>query len=186
MDDKGIIQLFFDRNEKAIEEASAKYGSYCRTVAENILSSCEDAEECVNDALLKAWNAIPPAKPAVLRTFLGRIIRNTALDIYKKKNAEKRGSGQFAAVLDELAECVSGGSEPEKEIDKAELTAAINSFLATLPEDKCALFVRRYWFAESVSELAKKSGMSENNVSVSLSRIRGKLHDYLIERGFEL
>ena len=186
MDDKGIIQLFFDRNEKAIEEASAKYGSYCRTVAENILSSCEDAEECVNDALFKAWNAIPPAKPAVLRTFLGRIIRNTALDIYKKKNAEKRGSGQFAAVLDELAECVSGGSEPEKEIDKAELTAAINFFLATLPEDKCALFVRRYWFAESVSELAKKSGMSENNVSVSLSRIRGKLHDYLIERGFEL
>ena len=186
MDDKGIIQLFFDRNEKAIEEASAKYGSYCRTVAENILASCEDAEECVNDALLKAWNAIPPAKPAVLRTFLGRITRNTALDIYKKKNAEKRGSGQFAAVLDELAECVSGGSEPEKEIDKAELSAAINSFLATLPEDKCALFVRRYWFAESVSELAKKSGMSENNVSVSLSRIRGKLHDYLIERGFEL
>ena len=114
MDDKSIIQLYFDRNEKAIEEAAAKYGSYCCAVAENILASREDAEECVNDALLKAWNAIPPAKPAVLRTFLGRITRNTALDLYKKKTAEKRGGGQFAAVLGELAECVSGGSEPEK------------------------------------------------------------------------
>lgn len=186
MDDKSIIQLFFDRNEKAIEEAAAKYGSYCRTVAENILASREDAEECVNDALLKAWNAIPPAKPAVLRTFLGRITRNTALDLYKKKTAEKRGGGQFAAVLDELAECVSGGSEPEKEIDKAELTAAINTFLGTLSEDKCALFVRRYWFADSVSDIAQRYGMSENNVSVNLSRIRANLHDYLIERGFKL
>ena len=186
MEDKEIIHLYFARNEKAINATSEKYGSYCHTIARNILNNWEDAEDCVNDTYLKTWEAIPPNRPLVLRTFLGKITRNIAFDLYKKMTAEKRGNGQIAIVLDELAECVSGGNEPEKEFDKKELLNAINSFMESLPKEKCALFVRRYWYAESVSDIAKRYGMSQTNVSVSLNRLRKKLHDYLIERGFEL
>ena len=186
IDDNTIIQMFFDRNENAIKATSEKYGAYCHTIAGNILGNHEDVEECVNDTYLKTWDAIPPSRPSVFRTFLGKITRNTAFDIYKKQNADKRGNGQVAEVLDELAECVSGGNEPEKEYDRKELTANINSFLGTLSKEKCAIFVRRYWYAESVSDMAKRFGKSEGSLSVSLNRLRKDLHAYLTERGFEL
>lgn len=186
MDDKEILELYFARNEAAVKVTSEKYGKYCYIIAMNILGNKEDAEECVNDTYIKAWNSIPPNRPEILKTFLGKITRNLAFDLYKKMNAKKRGNGQISAIFDELAECVSGGGEPDNELYKKELINAINSFLGTLSEEKCSLFVRRYWYAESISDIAKRYGMSENNVSVNLNRIRKKLHDYLIERRFEL
>ena len=186
MDDKQIIQLFFDRNEKAIEATADKYGNYCNSIAFNILSNSEDAEECVNDTYVKAWNSIPPSKPSELRTFLGKITRNLAFDVYKKKKTEKRGGGQIDVLLDELAECIPGGNEPDKEYDKKELQNDINDFLGCIDKEKSALFVRRYWYSESITKIADRYHMSENRVSVTLNRIRKKLHNYLAERGYDV
>lgn len=186
IDDNKIIQLYLDRNENAIKATSEKYGKYCNSIAINILENKEDAEECVSDAYFKVWNSIPPSRPSVFRTFLGRITRNAAFDLYKKVNAEKRGKGYLAIVLDEFEEFVSGGCEPEQEYDKKECINAINSFLGTLSDEKCAFFVRRYWYVETITDIAKRYGKSENYVSVTLNRIRKKLHDYLAERGFTL
>lgn len=186
IEDEKIIQLYFDRNEKAIQATADKYGHYCNSIAYQILNNREDAEECVTDTYLKVWNSIPPNKPSVLRLFLGKITRNRAFDIYKKNTAEKRGGGEVAIVLDELAECVVGGSEPDKEFNRKQMQDAINSFLGTLSKERCAIFVRRYWYAESISEISKRYSMSENYVSVNLYRLRKKLYDYLIEGGFEL
>lgn len=186
IEDEEIIQLYFERNEKAIQATADKFGHYCNSIAYHILNNWEDTEECVADTYLKAWNSIPPNRPSVLRLFLGKITRNKAFDIYKKMNADKRGGGEFTIILDELTECVSGGSEPDKELDRKQMLDAINSFLRTLSKEKCAFFVRRYWYAESISEIAKRYSRSENYVSVSLYRLRKKLHDNLIERGFEL
>lgn len=186
IEDNVIIQLYFDRDENAIKATSEKYGKYCSSIAINILGNKEDAEECVNDTYLKTWNTIPPNRPSVLRTFLGKITRNLAFDLYKKMNAEKRGSGNITVVLDELGECVSGGCDPEQEYDKKECINSINTFLGTLSEEKCAFFVSRYWYAETIYDIAKRYGKSENYVSVSLNRIRKKLHEHLVERGFEV
>lgn len=186
MEDNEIIQLYLDRNEQAITETAAKYGNYCSSIAKNILKNWEDAEECVNDTYLKAWNVIPPNRPTMFKAFLGRITRNLSFNLYKKMNADKRGNGQIAVVLDELAECVSGSSDPYREFDKTELLNAINTFLEKLPQDKRIMFVCRYWYSDSVTDIAKRCGMSENSVSVSLNRLRKRLHNYLLERGFEL
>jgi len=185
MEDSEIIRLYFERDEGAIEATAQKYGAYCETIAVNILENREDAEECVNDAYLKTWNTIPPKRPAVLRTFLGKIVRNTAFDRYRRKNAGKRGAGEVSAVLEELEECVSGGTEPECELNRKELQAALNAFLETLPKEKCAMFVRRYWYSEPVAEIAKRYGMRENAVSVTLNRLRKSLREYLEERGLD-
>lgn len=186
MEDNQIIDLYFNRNEQAIAETSAKYGNYCSSIAKNILNNWEDAEECVNDTYLKAWEVIPPTRPTVFKAFLGRITRNLSFNLYKKMNADKRGNGQIAVVLDELAECVSGNSDPYEEYDGKVLLDAINAFLEKLPQDKRIMFVCRYWYSDSVTDIAKRCGVSENTVSVALNRLRKRLHDYLLERGFEL
>ncbi len=186
MEDAKIVQLYWDRDEQAIPATSDKYGSYCASIARNILGNAEDAEECVNDTYLHAWNAMPPHRPKMLSTFLGKLTRNLSLNRCRHNDAEKRGGGQSAAVLDELAELVSGGGEPEQEIDRRELLEAINVFLDELPRDKRRIFVCRYWYFDSVSEIAARFGLTENRVSVTLSRLRRKLHDYLSERGFML
>lgn len=186
MEDNDIIQLFFDRDEQALAETSAKYGNYCSSIARNILKNLEDAEECVNDTYLKVWNVIPPTRPTIFKAFIGRITRNISFNLYKKTNADKRGNGQIALILDELAECVSNGPDPYQKIEKDELLKNINSFLEKLPQDKRIMFVRRYWYSDSVTDIAKRCGVSENSVSVSLNRLRKRLHNYLIERGFEL
>lgn len=186
MEDNDIIQLFFDRDENAIKETSVKYGNYCSSIARNILKNWEDAEECVNDTYLKAWNVIPPNRPTMFKAFLGRITRNISFNLYKKMNADKRGSGQILFILDELAECVSDGKDPYKELEKEEIIKAINSFLEKLPQEKRIMFVRRYWYSDSVVDIAKRCGVSENSVSVNLNRLRKRLHNYLYERGFEL
>ncbi|MDO5155962.1 MAG: sigma-70 family RNA polymerase sigma factor [Eubacteriales bacterium] len=186
IEDDDIIELLFDREQNALEFISQKYNNYCTAIANNILNNKEDVEECVNDTYLKIWNSIPPNRPEVLRTFIGRITRNQAFDLYKKMNAQKRGKGQIAMVLDELEECIAGDNNPEKILDQKQLLEAINSFLGTLSKEKCALFVRRYWYSDNIAEIASRYGMSENHVSVSLNRLRKKLRAYLIERGFEL
>lgn len=186
MNDQKIIKLYFDRNEQAIKETANKYGNYCTTIARNILGNEEDVKECINDTYLRAWNSIPPNKPTILQAFLGKITRNLSLNRYKHNNAIKRGSNEVPLVLDEIAELVSGTESVEATIDYKELVNAINSFLEELPNDKKNIFVSRYWYFNSIAEIAKCYGMTQNNVSVTLNRLRLKLHNYLLERGFWL
>lgn len=186
MEDEKIISLYWARDEQAISATSEKYGSYCASIAENILSSKEDAEECVSDTYLNAWNNIPPCRPGNLRTFLGKIVRNLSIDRYRYNNAEKRGRGEAAAVFDEMAEMVSAGEEPEERVNHRELVKTIGDFLGSLPPEKRKIMVCRYWYFDSVSDIARRFGKSENSVSVTLNRLRKQLRVYLAERGFEI
>ncbi len=186
MDDEKIIQLYWDRDEQAIPVTDIKYGAYCTSIAKNILGSNEDAEECVNDTYLNAWNAMPPHRPAVLSAFLGKITRNISLNRYKYNTAEKRGGGQCNLVFEELSDFISDKDNVEQEIDRKELINTINEFLAALPQNNRNIFVCRYWYFDSISEIGKHFHMTENNVSVTLSRMRLKLRNYLSERGYEL
>ena len=185
MDDAKIVQMYFDRDEQAIPATANKYGNYCVSVAKNILGNHEDAEECVNDTYLNAWNAIPPHRPQMLSAFLGKIVRNLAFNRYKHNTADKRGGGEIGAVLDELAGCVSGNEDTERAYEYKELVAAINDFLSTLTTRKRNIFVCRYWYTDSVSDIAARYNMSCAAVSMELNRLRTKLHNYLIERGYE-
>ena len=186
MEDSQIVQLYWDRNQNAINETAIKYGKYCTTIAKNILVSHEDAEECVNDTYMNAWNSIPPERPKVLRAFLGKITRNLAFNKYKHEHAGKRGGGEMSVVLDELAECISGRDSVEDEVVSKELAKEIENFLASLSETKRRIFVCRYWYADSVAKIAKQYGMKENAVSMMLSRLRKGLQTYLEERGSQL
>lgn len=186
MDDAKIVQLYWDRDEQAIPATSEKYEVYCTSIAKNILGNLEDAEECVNDTYLQAWNSMPPHKPNILSTFLGKITRNLSFNRYKYNTAEKRGGGELPAVLDELSEIVSGCDDVENEYSITELTNAIDTFLNTLSQEKRNIFVCRYWYTDSISEIAVRYGIKEGTVSMTLNRIRQKLHIYLSERGFDL
>ena len=186
MEDKQIVQLFWDRNEQAIEESSMKYGNYCRRIARNILQSEEDVKECVNDTWLNAWNAIPPHRPSLLSTFLGKLTRNLSLKRYQKNTREKRGGHNIDLVWDELEEIVSGKDDPALMAEEKELKEAINQFLRELPKEKRIIFLQRYWYAFSIAEISARTGMSKNNVSVSLSRLRDKLKAFLYERGYDI
>lgn len=186
MQDKDIVQLFWDRNEKAIAETSNKYGRYCTSIAMNILGSHEYAEECVNDTYLKAWNTIPPKKPGMLSTFLGKIVRNLSFNKYKSIHAKKRGSHEVTLILDELGEIVSGKESVEDIVTRNELIIAIDEFILSLSKEKRYMFIRRYWYSDSISAIADRCGRSDNAVSVELVRIRKKLRDHLTERGYDL
>ena len=181
--DSEIIDLFYMRSEQAIIELSVKYGNVCNKVAKNILNNILDAEECVNDAYLGAWNTIPPQNPNPLLTYICRIVRNLSIKKYHANTSVKRNSF-YDAALDELEECVSSSESVEAEISAKELTRQIDYFLDTLDAESRILFVRRYWYAYSISELAKQFGLKSNTVSVRLSRIRDKLRDYLKGEGF--
>lgn len=174
---------FRDHGRRATSE---KYGHYCTAIAKNILNNEEDAEECVNDTYLNAWNAMPTHWPGQLAAFLGKITRNLAFNKYKRSHAEKRGGGEIALVLDELADCVSDADNVEQIIDRQERAKAVNSFVKSLPAEKRNLFVRRYWYADSVSDIASGYGMLQGTVSKTLERTRKQLKAYLAERGFEL
>ena len=186
MDDEKIVQLYFERNEQAIQETSDKYGNYCTSIAKNILGNNEDAEECVNDTYLNTWNSIPPHKPKMLSTFLGKIVRNLSFNRYKYNNADKRGGGELPFVLDELAECISGNDNPADAFEMKELISTINKFLSTLPEFKRNIFIRRYWYTDSIVDIAKRYGIETTAVSMMLNRIRYKLRNYLIEQGYSI
>ena len=186
MKDTEIVQLYWDRDEQAIPATSDKYGNYCTSISQNILGSKEDAEECVSDTYLNAWNSMPPHRPRILSAFLGKITRNLSLNRYKHNTADRRGGGQAVVVLNEMEEFVSGTDSVEQEVDCRELIRAIDDFLQGLPADKRNIFVCRYWYFDSVADIAIRFGMKENNVSVTLHRLRLKLHNYLLERGFAL
>ena len=151
MNDKDIIQLYLNRDQRALSATAKKYGKYCTSIAKNILGNNEDAEECVNDTWLHAWNAMPPHRPSLLSTFLGKITRNLSFDLYRKMHRKKRGGSQMDAVLDELEECVSGKDDIERQWEMKELIAEINQFLQKLPEEKRCMFVLRYWYVDSLS-----------------------------------
>lgn len=186
MDDNNIIQLYWDRDDQAIRLTSEKYGHYCRSIARNILDSEEDAEECVNDTYLNAWNSMPTHWPEQLAAFLGKLTRNLSFNRYKHNRAGKRGGGEIALVLEELADCVSDTDTVEQAVDRDELAKAVDSFVKSLPAKKRNIFVRRYWYADPVSDIAGDHGMLQGTVSKALERMRKQLKAYLTERGFEL
>lgn len=169
MEDNQIVELYWQKNTDAIFETANKYGTYCFTVADNILHNFEDSEECVNDTWLHVWNAIPPQKPNVLRMFLAKITRNLSFNRFNAKNAEKRGGGEIILVLDELAECLANEADVETAYEGKELEQCIRYFVRALPEREGNVFVRRYFFTETVAEIAKRYGLTENNVMVILS-----------------
>ena len=182
LDDKSIIELFFDRSETALAELDRKYGKLCYKLSHNILNDRQDAEECVNDAYLGIWNAIPPAKPDPLRAYICKIVRNISLKLYDRKKAEKRNS-TYDVAMQELEDCLSAPDTVEAEIETRELTLVIERFLDTLSEENCVIFLRRYWFSDSYAEIAERTGISEKSVSMRLVRIRKQLKQYLAERG---
>ena len=184
VDDNTIIQHYWDRDECAVSETADKYGSFCTSIAENILENREDAKECVNDTYLKTWNTIPPQRPRVLPAFIGRIVRNLAFDRYSSRNAARRGGGQTGILLDELEECIPDRTA-DVECDEKELARVINEFAGTLSERNRNIFVLRYWYSESVKDIALSQKMTENSVSAVLNRVRRRLRRYLTERGFE-
>ena len=186
MEDHEIIELFLERSEQAITGLHSKYGKRCMQIAMNILNDSLDAEECVNDTWLRAWKAIPPSRPQRLELFLGTITRNLSFDRWKNKNALKRGNGEMEATLDELAECVPSAFSTEEAVEEAELKRLINCFLGTLKEQERNVFLRRYWYAEEVSEIAKRYDMKLNTVKTTLFRVRGKLKFYLEQEGVVL
>ena len=181
MNDSEIIDLFYMRSEQAIIELSVKYGNVCNKVAKNILNNILDAEECVNDAYLGAWNAIPPAHPNPLLTYICKIVRNISLKIYYRKEAAKRSS-HYTIAMEEIEACIADPKTVEAEIEARELARIIASFLDTLTLENRVIFMRRYWFSDSYKDIAEFVGLSEKNISVRLTRIRQKMKDYLIER----
>lgn len=183
MTDEALIRLYWQRDPAALAESQRKYGHYCQAIAGNILSSREDAEECVNDTWLSAWNAIPPHRPTHLRGFLAKLVRNHALNRYNAQTAAKRGGGELSLVLEELSECLGGGTDPEALCSAQELGQAVNRFVRGLPAREGNVFLRRCFFTEPVSDIARRYGMSENHVMVMLSRTRKKLRAYLIKEG---
>ena len=182
MKDHEIVDLYWKRDPEAIRETGAKYGGYCFAIARNILTDSRDSEECLNDTWLNAWNAMPEDRPSLLAPFLGKITRNLAFNRYRARRAEKRGRGELPAVLEELAECASS-ADTHGEVEALELGEAVDRFLHTLPERDCNLFLRRYWFAESMAEIGGRYGLREGAVRSSLFRSREKLRSYLQKEG---
>ena len=184
MKDEEIIELYFQRNERAIEETDYKYGDYCASIAVNILKNDQDVEECIDDTYLKTWNTIPPTRPEIFRIFLGKITRNLAFDRYEMNSAKKRGGGVINEVLDELQECIPATHTVEHEILGSELSAIIKDFVDSLPEKDALIFVGRYFYTDDISTIAKKMGLTNNNVSVILNRLRRKLEVRLMKEGY--
>ena len=182
MTDAQIVEMYWKRNEQAISVTAEKYGTYCYSVAYGILHNDEDSEESVNDTYMSAWNSMPPHKPGILKTFLGKITRRLSIDKWRRKNAEKRG-GEIAEVLDELSECISQSGDPIAEMEKETLDKTINTFVRELKETEQRVFLCRYWYAKSVKETATLFGFSESKVKVMLMRTRNKLKARLETEG---
>ena len=185
-EDSRIIELYFERNESAVTETDKKYGAYCMTVSKNILGNEEDAKKCLNDTYLAAWNSIPPKIPEKLSLFLGKITRNLSLNRYRKNEAKKRGGGTADIVFDEIGEIISGIENPEEKFERKEIIGAVNEFLRTLPEEKRSIFICRYWYFDSIEDIAARFGKKESGIYSSLERTRKNLWKYLSERGYEI
>ena len=181
IDDEKIIEMFFERSEQGIRELDIKYGKICHNLSYNIVNSRQDAEECVNNAYLGAWNAIPPVHPNPLLSYIVKIVRNISLKIFWRKQAAKRG-GNYKIALEEIEGYIADQKTVEDEIEVRELARIIEEFLDTLTLENRVIFMRRYWFADSYRDIAEFMGLSEKNISVRLTRIREKMKQYLIER----
>ncbi len=179
--DEKIIEMFFERSEQAIRELNNKYGKIYHSLSYNIVNNRQDAEECVNDAYLGAWNAIPPARPNPLLTYLCKIVRNISLKLYWRKEADKRNS-HYTIAMEEIEACIAAPSTVETEIQAKELAFIIGEFLDTLTLENRVIFMRRYWFSDSYRDIAQFVGLTEKNISVRLTRIREKMKKYLTER----
>ncbi len=183
MNDREIVNLYWQRSEQAITETEQKYGRYCHIIAYNILENSEDSKECVNDTWMSAWNAMPDKRPERLGPFLARITRNIALTKIVRRTAKKRGGGEAELALEELDECLPSGYDLEKEIEDRELSRIIDAFVGNLPEEEQLVFVSRYWLVTTEREIAEKLGMSRSGVSAMLKRTRSKLKTYLMMEG---
>lgn len=182
MEDEKIIALFFQRSEQAIQALDEKYGPRCHQVSYNILNDRQDAEECVNDAYFGVWNAIPPAKPDPLLTYLLKIVRNLSCKRYWQKGAAKRNSN-YTIALQEIEACLADRNTVEDAIEARELARILETFLDTLSGENRVIFLRRYWFSDSYQDIAQRVGLSEKTVSVRLTRTRQRMRQYLMERG---
>lgn len=186
MEDKKIIDLYFQRDEQAIAETAGKYGKYCSHIAMTVLGDPSDAEECVSDMYLRAWNAIPPQRPKQLKLFLGRIVRNLAVDRLRADSAQKRGGGETELALDELSQCIGAGGDPADALELKLLKEKVGSFLHTLPRRERDLFVCRYFYMEKYADMAKRFHIREANARLILSRVRNKLREYLTKEDFDV
>lgn len=186
MQDEQIVELYWSRSEDAIKETDRKYGRYLTRVAYNILANTQDSEESVNDTYLYAWNSMPPQRPGALSSYLAKITRRVSIDIFRRKNRDKRKGSEYALSLSELEECISAGGGPEEVINAQQLGAAINTFLRKQSEEIRNVFIGRYYFLDPVKTVAQYCGVSESAAKSMLHRTRGKLRDYLKEEGFDL
>ena len=184
MNDTDIVELYWQRSPRAIEETDRKYRSYCGSIAYQICQNREDAEECVNDTWLSAWNSMPEKRPKKLSPFLGRITRNAAINCLSAKTRQKRGGGETMLALEELEACVQSKADVAHSYEQKELEQAINRFLALLRKEERQIFLGRYWYLYSVSELAEKLGCSQSKVKSSLFRTRKRLREYLIKEDY--
>lgn len=184
MEDQQIVALYWQRDQQAIAQTERKYGQYLTKVAYHILYNLEDCAESVNDTYLAAWNAIPPHKPQSLCAFLSKLTRRISIDLLRKKQSAKRGGGEYELSLEELSQCLPGGSDPETETNGKELVRAIEKFLLEQPEKTRNVFIGRYFYMDSVKEVARYCGLTESNAKVLLHRTRLTLGDYLKKEGY--
>ncbi len=183
MDDEQIIRLFFERSEKAIDETAEKYGALCSKIAVNILGDSGESEEAVNDTWLRVWDTIPPQKPKSLGAYLSVIARNLALDRYRKKKAAKRIDGTLVTTLDEVAQILPNSLDIEQLTEQRQIVERINAFLGRLPTGQRVIFVRRYFYLDSIKDISQRYGLTESSVTVTLTRIRKKLAAFLEKEG---
>ena len=184
MEDSMIVLLYWDRDETAISHTERKYGNYLMKIANNILTDREDSVESVNDTYMAAWNSMPPHRPGVLSTYLGKLTRRISIDLFRKRTSQKRGGGEYALSLQELGDCVSGGADPEKAVESKILAQAIAAFLESQPVQTRRVFVGRYYYMDPVKEIAGYCRISESKVKVLLYRTRQALREYLQKEGF--
>ncbi len=186
MNDEQIVELYWQRDEAAITATQEKYHLYLMKIARNILSDTEDSEESVNDTYLAAWNSMPPQKPSILATYLGKLTRRISISIYRKRTSKKRQGGEFALSMDEMGDVFADCSQPEKEMEAKLLGELINKFLRTLSGDERSTFLGRYYYMDPLKEVASYCGMSEAKAKSMLFRTRQKLREYLMKEGFEV
>ena len=182
MEDETIIRLYNDRDEAAISQTDKKYGGYCRTISYNILQNRLDTEECVNDAYLHTWNAIPPKQPRNLKAFVGRIVRNLSLNRLEERRASKRGGGRYQAAYNELDRSLAYAAAPDT-LGEIELRDLLNRFLAALPEERRNTFIGRYWYFQPIAEIATQTGFTQSKVKMQLKQSRDELREYLQKEG---
>lgn len=184
MEDSRIVSLYWDRDETAIEQTDRKYGRYLTKIAYNILADREDSKESVNDTYLAAWDSMPPHKPQVLSTYLGKLTRRISIDLFRRKTSQKRGGGEYALSLQELEDCISGGNTTEQALNVQLLSEAIEKYLRSITEEARNVFIGRYYYLDPVKQIADYCRISESKVKILLYRTRQGLWEHLQKEGF--